>query len=225
MRTRSVSLEGLPRCESAHAVPAYRFITTLLCAAALAGCASPVATLGTVAKVALEVSGLSKPELPELQKPPRKVPVSIAAGKNLNADDRGRPLAAVMRIYKLKDTTAFYQAPFDAFVTTGRDKAVLGDDLIESRDITLIPDQQLNLSETLPRTVNAMGIVVLFHSPGGQRWRVAFDAAEAEKTGVVIGAHACALTVTQGAVIDVQGHGQSEPPRTYNRLAQVNCKS
>ncbi|MET0542199.1 MAG: type VI secretion system lipoprotein TssJ, partial [Variovorax sp.] len=125
----------------------------------------------------------------------------------------------------LKDATAFYQAPFDAFVTAGRDKAALGDDLIESRDITLIPDQQLNLNETLPRTVSAMGIVVLFHSPGGQRWRVAFDAEGAEKTGVVIGAHACALTVTQGAVLDIQGHGQSEPPRNYNRLAQVNCKT
>ncbi|MEJ8857259.1 type VI secretion system lipoprotein TssJ [Variovorax robiniae] len=203
----------------------YRFIAAMLCATVLAGCASPLATLGSVAKVALEVSGITKPELPELQKPPRKVPVSIATGKNLNAGDSGRPLSAVMRIYKLKDTTAFYQAPFDAFVTAGRDKTALGDDLIESREITLIPDQQLNLSETLPRTVNAMGIVVLFHSPGGQRWRVAFDAAEAEKTGVVIGAHACALTVTQGAVLDMQGHGQSEPPRNYNRLAQVNCRT
>jgi len=224
MRTRSVSMPASLRGEAARGLP-LQLMPALLCAVMLAGCASPVSTLATVAKVALEVSGVTKPELPELQKPPRKVPVSIAAGKNLNADDRGRPLAAVMRIYKLKDATAFYQAPFDAFVTAGRDKALLGDDLIESREITLIPDQQFNLKEILPRTVNAMGIVVLFHSPGGQRWRVAFDAAEAEKTGVVIGAHACALTVTQGTVIDIQGQGKSEPPRTYDRLAQVNCRT
>lgn len=225
MRTRSVCEPGSSPGTTLQSPAVHRRGAALLVAIALAGCASPMGAVGTVAKIALEASGLTKPELPESQKPPRKVPISIAVGKNLNADDRGRPLAAVMRVYKLKDATAFYQAPFDTFVTPGRDKAVLGDDLIESRELTLIPNQQLNLTEAVPRAATGVGIVVLFHSPGGQRWRVAFDAEEAEKTGVVLGAHACALTVTRGTVLAIQGDGAAGPPPSYDRLAQVNCKT
>ena len=195
----------------------------LLATAALAGCGT-AGTVATVANLALEMSGVKKPELPESQKPPRKVPVSMAAGRNLNADGRGRPLAVVARIYKLKDSTSFHQAPFEAFVTPGRDRAVLGDDLIESREITLLPGQQYDWTESVPRTANALGVVVLFHSPAAQRWRFAFDPVESEKTGVLMGVHACALTVTRGAIVPVQNAGSSAPASAPNLLAPVQCK-
>lgn len=220
---RSAQLASLRNLQPFVTLP--RFLVPALLTALVAGCGSPAATLGTVAKIALNASGLTAPELPESQKPPRKVPMSIDAGKNLNADGRGQPLAVVVRIYKLKDTTAFYQAPFDAFVTTGRDKEVLGDALVESREITLIPGQPFNWTETVPRAAGALGIVALFHSPGPQRWRVAFDAVAAEKSGVVMGAHACALTVTKGAVLPLQSGNASGPPPNYNQLVQVNCRT
>lgn len=197
----------------------------LLAIASLAGCGSPVATLGAVAKIALEASGVTKPELPESQKPPRKVAMSIAAGKNLNADARGQPLAAVVRIYKLKDTTSFYQAPFDAFVTTGRDKTLLGEDLVESREITLIPGRDFSWTEAVPSTASAVGVVVLFHSPSAQRWRFAFDAVEAEKSGIVMGAHACALTVTRGTPLPAGGATAGGAPSALNQLVQISCKA
>ena len=204
---------------------AFRTGAMLFAIASLSGCGSPAATLGAVAKVALEASGLTKPELPESQKPPRKVAMSIAAGKNLNADVRGQPLAAVVRIYKLKDTTNFYQAPFDAFVAAGRDKTVLGEDLVESREITLIPGRDFNWTEAVPRTASAIGVVVLFHSPSSQRWRFAFDAVETEKSGIVMGAHACALTVTRGTPLPAGGAVAGGPPPALNQLVQVNCKT
>lgn len=195
----------------------------LLTAALLGGCGT-AGTVATVANIALEMTGVKKPELPESQKPPRKVPVSLAAGTNLNADSRGKAVAVVARIYKLKDSTSFYQAPFDAFVTPGRDKAVLGDDLIESREITLIPGQRYDWTEAMPRSANALGVVVLFHSPGAQRWRFAFDPVESEKTGVLMGAHACALTVTRGAIVPVQNAGSNAPAPSPHLLAPIQCK-
>ncbi|WP_159274861.1 type VI secretion system lipoprotein TssJ [Variovorax boronicumulans] len=193
----------------------------LLAALMLGGCSSPALT---IANIALEASGLKKPELPESQKPPRKVTMSIAAGKNLNADGRNRPLSVVMRIYKLKETTGFYQSSFDAFVTPGRDKTQLGDDLVETREITLIPDQQYTWTEMVPRTANAVAVVVLFHSPDAQRWRFAFNAADAEKTGIVMGAHACALTVTTGAVVGQQNAQGAAPTGALNLLGPVTCR-
>jgi type VI secretion system protein VasD len=194
--------------------------------ALLAGCTAigTASTVLKVANVALEASGLKQPELPESQKPPRKVVVSLAAGKNLNADAQGKPLAVVARIYKLRDSTSFYQAPFDAFVTPGRDKALLGDDLIETREITLLPNQQYDWTETVPRHAGALAVVVLFHSPGTGRWRFAFDPVESEKSGVLIGAHACALTVTRGAIAPVQNASSSTPATPPNLLTPVPCR-
>lgn len=194
-----------------------------IAAALLTGCGT-AGTISTVANIALELSGVKKPELPESQKPPRKIPVSIAAGKNLNADSKGKPLAVVLRIYKLKDSSSFYQAPFDAFLTPGRDKAVLGDDLVESREITLLPDQQFDWTEVVPRQAGALGIVALFHSPGAQRWRFAFDPVESEKTGILMGAHACALTVTRGAIVPMQNAGSMNPAPPPNLLSSVHCR-
>lgn len=196
---------------------------TVLSAVLLGGCTT-ASTVATVANVALELSGLKKPEVPESQKPARKVPVSVAAGSNLNADSRGKPLSVVARIYKLKDSTSFYQAPYDAFVTPGRDKVVLGDDLIESREITLLPGQQYDWTESVPRTASGLGIVVLFHSPASQRWRFVFAPAESEKSGVLIGAHACALTVSRGAIVPVQSGGGAVSNSPPNQLAPVRCE-
>ncbi|MDR2853134.1 MAG: type VI secretion system lipoprotein TssJ [Burkholderiaceae bacterium] len=204
-----------------------RFVLYLLACVGLSGCAAtgPLGTAAKVANAALELSGLKQPELPESQKPPRQIAVSIAAGKNLNADSKGKPIAVLMRIYKLKEATGFYQAAFDTFVTQGRDKQELGDTLIESREITLIPDKEYSWTETVPRPAGALGFVVLFHSPSPQRWRFAFDAAKSEPSGILIGVHACALTVTRGTIVPAQNTGGTAETAPPNLLTPVVCHS
>jgi type VI secretion system protein VasD len=191
----------------------------------LAGCASAAGSaLGAVANIALEMSGLKKPEkpdIPESQRPPRKVALSIAAGKNLNAGDNDAPLALVVRIYKLKDATGFYQTPFNAFVNAGQDKALLGEDLIESREVTLVPGQSYQWTEAVPWQAGALAVVGFFHSPAPQRWRFAFNPAESEKTGILMGAHACAFTVTKGTVITPQNPLGAVP--ALNLLSEISC--
>jgi type VI secretion system protein VasD len=44
-----------------------------------------------------------------------------------------------------------------------------------------------------------VGVVALFHTPAAQRWRLTFPAADAERQGVTVGVHACALSVGAGA--------------------------
>ncbi len=188
----------------------------------LAGCGSVGGTPGSATGTALEIFGLKRPDIPESQKPPRKVAVSIAAGKNLNTDPNGKPLALVVRIYKLKDTTSFYQAPFDTFVHPGQDKKVLGDDLIESREITLLPDRSYQWTESVPRQAGALAVVGLFYSPTIQRWRFAFDPVESEKTGILVGAHGCAFTVTKGEIIAPQNALGAVP--APDLLSEISCR-
>ena len=169
----------------------------------LGGCA----TVGKLTNGALEMVGLKEPEVPEIPeipdalKAPRTITIKLHAGANLNADANGQPLAVVARIYKLKQNAAFQQATYDVFLSPQKEKEVLGAELLEVKEITLIPGQQYAVTEKVTQEAYYIGVVALFHSPAAHRWRVVFPTTEAGKSGIIIGVHACALTVGTGTVI------------------------
>lgn len=180
----------------------------------LAGCAG--GGVGALAGAALEATGLRKaPELPDAQKPPRNVAIRIHAADKLNTDGRGQPLALVARIYKLRQSAAFERMPYDAFLKPEAEKQALGADLLEVKEITLVPGQRYEVTEKVTREAGYLGVVALFHAPAGQRWRLAFAAADAEQQGVTVGAHACALSVGGGAKATV---------RELAMLSSVRCQ-
>lgn len=162
-------------------------------AALLAGCAGGSGTLLGLRKTGAEH------ELPDALKPPRTIAIKLHASSKLNVDAKGQPLALVTRIYKLRQNAAFEQAPYDTFLNPQKEKDALGADLLDVKEVTLIPGQQVEVAEKVSREAYFVGIVGLFHAPAPQRWRLSFDAAEAEKAGLTIGAHACALSVGSGA--------------------------
>lgn len=154
---------------------------------------------------ALEAIGYKKPdvpsvpELPESAKPARKLKLRIAASDSLNVDAAGRSLSLVVRVYKLRSATAFLNAPYDIFGNTAKEKELLGDDLIESREILLLPGQQQEISERWAREATHVGVVGLFRAPAPQRWRYAFELETFQlDDGFVLGAHSCGLSVASG---------------------------
>jgi type VI secretion system protein VasD len=184
----------------------------------VAGC-SNMTGVATVANSALEAVGIKKPELPELpdiQKPPRTIQINLHAGQNLNVDESGRSLALIARVYKLKQNTSFQQASYDTFLNPQKEKEALGADLIEVKEITLIPGQRYQANEKVSGEAYFIGVVALFRSPASQRWRVSFPTSEVEKTGITVGLHACALSVGVGKISEVAG----QKPAT---LASVRC--
>jgi type VI secretion system protein VasD len=163
----------------------------------LAGCAGGGAKDGG----ALEALGLRKPApVPEAQQPPRNVVVHLHAAPRLNVDARGQPLALLVRLYKLRQRGAFEQAPFAAFLSPQAEREALGADLVEAREVTLVPGQRLDIDDRLARDTPWLGVVALFHAPAPNGWRAVFAAADAERGGVTVGLHACALTAGAGAV-------------------------
>lgn len=172
----------------------------------LSGCATTSSgdSSSLLTKIA-EAVGLQKPEapeIPEMQKPPRKIALAMHAGQNLNAGAGDKALSAIVRVYKLKQTSAFYSAPYDTFLSPDKERAVLGVDLIEVREFNLVPGQVYEATETLSREAGYIGVVTLFMAPAPQRWRAAFTAAEAEASGVRLGVHACSITLGKGAATD-----------------------
>jgi type VI secretion system protein VasD len=161
------------------------------------GCAGGAASaIGIVANVALQAAGLKDKGPP----PPKMVGLRIHAGGNLNSDDEGHGFAVVARIYKLRDAGAFMSAPVTTFGNPAREREALGDSMLEVREVVLTPNQKLESSERMTSEMAYLGVVVLFRSPAPERWRVAFAQTDVEKTGVTIGAHGCAISITEGKV-------------------------
>lgn len=158
--------------------------------AALSGCGS-----NGLASTALEAAGLRKPpELPDAQKAPRTVALRLHASPKLNADKNGQPLALAVRIYKLRHKEAFEQAPYAVFLSPQAERANLGSDLVEVREVMLVPGQRYEVLEKVSREASHLAVVALFQRPADGRWRASFPAGEAERTGLTLGLHACALT-------------------------------
>lgn len=181
---------------------------SLLVLCALAGCAAGGA--------ALEAVGLRKPaELAESQKPPRAVALRLHAADKLNLDKGGRPLALVVRVYTLRQSAAFEQAPYDSFLDPAREQAAFGADLVAVREVTLVPGQHVDAVEKVAREANFVGVVALYHTPSPQRWRLAYAAADAERAGIKVGAGACALIAAADTAVSLP---------TTKPLAPVRCQ-
>jgi type VI secretion system protein VasD len=182
---------------------------------ALQGCAA-----GSIAGAALDIAGLRRPpELPETQKPPRNVAIRLHASPNLNAGAGSQPLALATRIYKLRQPAAFQQMPFDGFLNMHTERALLGSDLLEVKEVVLIPGQRYDIIEKVGREAYFIGVVALFRAPAEKRWRLAFSASEAEKSGITIGLHACAMSANAGA-----GAAEAIASDAAKPLAPLRCK-
>lgn len=186
----------------------------------LTGCSttgSALQVVGAAAGKALELAGLKKPEtpaLPDAQLPARKVAVNLHASQSLNVDARNQSLALVVRVYQLRRPEGFLALSQDVLSNPQLERERLGADLVEVRDVQLVPGQRLALQEKLPREAAVIGIVGLFRAPAGDRWRLAFSSEAAERTGLVLGAHACALSVSQGEPLGNAG-GAPIPAATF----------
>lgn len=182
---------------------------------------SVLETLGGYKDKALEAIGLKKPEppkapeLPEIQLPDRKIRWRLHASDSLNVLPSGESVALLTRIYKLRSPNAFLQAPYEVFGDPVKEKAQLGDDIIATREVQMIPGQQDEVTDQTAREARYIGIVALYRHPATQRWRYAFRSESAEKSGLSIGLHACAMSVQVGEPI-----GQ---PLSTARSAAVPC--
>lgn len=209
----------MKRRRTSHPLLFARCTACIAAVLALGGCAS-----GGVVDKGLELVGLKKPEPPaalegvELPKvaAPRKVTLRIHAGQVLNTDPSGRALSVITRIYSLRGTTQFDQATYAMFAASGSERPPYQDDVVAMREVVLAPGQKYEVVETLAKETTHLAVVALFRSPDSQRWRFVFEAKPASASGITLGAHACALSVAEGAPLGVA------PEAT--RLAGVQCR-
>jgi type VI secretion system protein VasD len=144
------------------------------------------------------------------------VPLRLHAGANLNQDKYEQPLAQVIKIYHLRSTERFEQTPFNSFLNTKEEEIALGTDLLDSRELLLVPGQHYETQENVSSEAQYIGVVAFFRQPAHQRWRFVYSTKDSELTGITLGIHACAMTSTQGALVSkITGNPES--------LVSVNC--
>ncbi|HXU82188.1 MAG TPA: type VI secretion system lipoprotein TssJ [Polyangia bacterium] len=103
---------------------------------------------------------------------PEPLKLVLKGTDRLNPDEKGGALATVVRIYQLKGSNKIADAGFDELLDN--DKTVLADDLVDVKELTLQPAQQL--TPPMPRVEGAQYLAVmgLFRQPAGTSWRVLY---------------------------------------------------
>ena len=146
----------------------------------------------------------------------RDVTLRLHAGQVLNTDTAGRALSVVARVYKLKAMAQFTQATYPMFAASDTAAQPYASEVISVSEVVLKPGQKYEVVETLPLEATHLAVVALFRAPDAQRWRFVFDAKSAAKSGITMGAHACALSVSQGEPVGASPDAL--------RLAGVQCR-
>jgi type VI secretion system protein VasD len=195
---------------------AYCFIT-----ASLAGCATSSDGSGWVGKT-LESFGIvqsaapgTTSELPGKMPKSRQITLRLHAAPLVNLDSSGRALAVVARIYRLRGASGMLQATYESLLDTAKDAPKITDEVIDVREVVLAPGERHEVVEAMPEGATHIAVVALLRSPDPQRWKFVFDARDAARTGLVIGLHACAMSVAQGQPLGV--------PSEARHLAGMRC--
>jgi type VI secretion system protein VasD len=195
-------LAALAGCASAPAVPTAPAVTPANAEAA--------GFFGGLADKAMSALGFQKPAAPEIPEmpnvpdsalPDRRIAWKVFASDSLNTTPDGKSLGLVVRMFKLKSPDTFLQAPYEVFGDTSKEHEALADDLIASRELLLKPGQRYQATDKVVREARFVGIVAMYRNPLQGRWRYVFNANAAEKTGLHLGAHACAMSVQVGEAI------------------------
>jgi type VI secretion system protein VasD len=193
--------------------PSLRCLALALALAGLAGCASN----GGVMDKAMQSVGLKQAPPPvDPAKTQIQLPLALFAGPNLNAGNTKQAVPLVVKIYHLRALERFEQTGFDTFLDDDKVRAALGPDLIDEREILVLPAQKYKVTEKMTGDTQQLGVVGLFRAPAAKRWRFAYDVKGSQSTGITLGLHACALSSTTGALIN----DMAESPGS---LANVRC--
>ena len=147
-----------------------RALAGLCIAAALAGCASA-------------------------PKPTQVTGGSIEGTAQLNPSVNKRPSPLVLRLYELKNATAFNSADFVALYE--RDKAELAADIVNREEIILQPGETRPVAaKTLAPEVKFIAVMGAFRDLERSQWRSVAAVLPGQKQRVVIRADGLAVNVT-----------------------------
>lgn len=141
-------------------------------------------------------------------------------GNQLNPDESGKPLSVVLRVYQLTALERF--ASTDADSLWDDPQKALGNTLIDSEEITLLPGMGQNNRWPLNKAASYVGVAAFFRSEEKSRWKVAFDANSLRKDGIWFSSDGLRVLVDNNQMVAVRGDDVLKKPPTEAQLAKSN---
>ncbi|EKT4457711.1 type VI secretion system lipoprotein TssJ [Pseudomonas sp. CJQ_7] len=146
-----------------------------------------------------------------------KVILTSDGGNQLNPDAEGRPLSVVMRVYQLTDLERF--AATDAETLWDAPQKALGNTLVETREITLLPGIGQIDQWPLAKSARYVGVAAFFRDEHDARWKVAFDANSLRKDGIWFSSDGLRVLVDNTEISAMRGVDVLNKPPTADQLA------
>jgi type VI secretion system protein VasD len=145
-----------------------RFTRRLL---AFAGVGCLVGLAGTLAGLGC---GGTPPPI-EKPKPCDKqiVTLDIYAAGNINPNETGNPRPVVVRLYQLKSDLNLQNARYDDVLL--RADEVIGKDILKADEVSVFPNDHLEVKFERNKEASFLGGVAMFHGPKGQSWKTFYE--------------------------------------------------
>ncbi|MNE17041.1 Type VI secretion lipoprotein [compost metagenome] len=146
-----------------------------------------------------------------------KVILTADGGNQLNPDASGTPLSVVMRVYQLTSLERFTSTDADSLWDDP--KKALGNTLVESREITLLPGIGQIDQWTLSPSARYVGVAAFFRVDDNGRWKVAFDANSLRKDGIWFSSDGLRVLVDKTDITALRGVDVLNKPPSAEQLA------
>ncbi len=95
--------------------------------------------------------------------------VRLLADDTINPSPTGQASPVNVRLYVLKDETAFLQSDFQTLYAS--DAQVLGSSMISKKEVLVPPSGNIPIQETVPLEATSLGVLVAFRTIDTAQWR------------------------------------------------------
>ncbi|MET1413051.1 type VI secretion system lipoprotein TssJ [Roseibium sp. HPY-6] len=116
--------------------------------------------------------------------PPTPIKIDLQADEFINPNENGDPAPVVVRVYQLKEVTAFEGAEY--FDLADDDKKVLGGDLIGVQEFELTPGETKDFNRDVSSEATHIGVIASFRDIDSAQWRDTIELQQEKKNDFVI---------------------------------------
>ncbi len=114
--------------------------------------------------------------------PPTQLMLRIQADESINPDASGKPAPVLLRIYELKEQTAFTGADF--FTLFEKDSATLGAALLKKQEFFIKPGDNKALNIQTDPATTQIAVFAAFRVLDTAQWRAVYELAAHQQNNV-----------------------------------------
>jgi len=116
--------------------------------------------------------------------PPTPIKIEIQADEFTNPNENGDPAPVVVRVYQLKEVTAFENAEY--FDLADDEAKVLGGDLIGVQEFELTPGESKDYTRDVSSEATHLGVIASFRDIDSAQWRDTIELQQEKKNQFII---------------------------------------